>query len=102
MRLRSPNSRHQKVDLRPQPCGSQWPLPAQHWLRERSSEGLGSTPRRPFGAHLERRYPRAITGSLLIAFELFCHFDVFVFSADPRCLVAGDSVGNPLRYIAVE
>jgi hypothetical protein len=39
--------------------------------RERSSDGPGSTPLRPFGACLERRYPRAITGSLMITSNFF-------------------------------
>jgi hypothetical protein len=30
--------------------------------------------------------------------KLFCHRDVFVFSADARCLVAGDRIRNPLGY----
>jgi hypothetical protein len=31
--------------------------------------------------------------------KLFCHLDMLVFAPDARCLMAGDRVGNPLRYI---
>src|SRR3954454_11545515 len=56
---------------------------------ERSSEGPGSTPLRPFGAGwkgVTRRYH----GQLADRLQLLRHLHMLVFAPDTGCLVAGD------------